>query len=66
MVAHAFPLSRLAAHVKDLELPALGSLWEVHVLTLVVVGEKDVPEIQTNGKLLQKQIVGTERFFLSS
>jgi pimeloyl-ACP methyl ester carboxylesterase len=65
MVTHAFPLSRLAPHVKDLEPSALGRLSWVHVPTLVVVGEKDVREIQTNGKLLQKQVVGTELVSLS-
>lgn len=65
MVAHAFPLSRLAPNVKDLEPPALSRLSEIHVPTLVVLGEKDVPEIHTNGKLLHQQVVGTELVILS-
>jgi pimeloyl-ACP methyl ester carboxylesterase len=32
---------------------------------LVVLGEKDVPEIHTNGKLLHQQVVGTELVILS-
>lgn len=60
MIIHALPLTKLAPNARDLEPPALGRLAEIHVPTLVVMGEKDTFEIHALGKMLQEQIVGTE------
>ena len=60
MVAHAFPLSRLAPNVKELEPLAISRLSEIQVPTLVILGNKDTSDIHAIGRLLQQQIVETE------
>jgi 3-oxoadipate enol-lactonase len=60
MVTHAFPLSRLAPNVQYLDPPAVGRLSEIHVPTLVVVGEQDTSDVHAIGKLLQEQVAGAE------
>jgi 3-oxoadipate enol-lactonase len=60
MVTHAFPLSRLAPKVKYLDPPAVGRLAEIHVPTLVIVGEQDTSDVHVIGKLLQEQVAGAE------
>jgi 3-oxoadipate enol-lactonase len=65
MVTHAFPLSRLAPNVGHLEPPALGRLAEMHMPTLIVMGDKDIPEVHLNGKRLHEQVVGAELAMIS-
>lgn len=60
MVTHAFPLSRLAPNVQYLDPPAVGRLSEIHVPTLVIVGEQDTSDVHVIGKLLQEQVAGAE------
>jgi 3-oxoadipate enol-lactonase len=60
MVSHAFPLSRLAPNVQYLDPPAVGRLSEIHVPTLVIVGEQDTSDVHAVGKLLQEQVAGAE------
>ena len=52
MVAHAFPLSRLAPNAKGLEPPAIGRLAEVRAPTLVVLGDRDAPDIHAIATLI--------------
>ena len=60
MVTHAFHASRLAPNCKGLEPPAAGRLSEVHVPTLVVLGEKDAPDIHAIGRVIQESVVGSQ------
>ncbi len=60
MVTHAFPLSRLASNVQYLDPPAVGRLTEIHVPTLIIVGELDTSDVQTIGKLLHEKVAGAE------
>jgi pimeloyl-ACP methyl ester carboxylesterase len=66
-VTHGFvelPGARLyyemAGDVQYLEPPAVGRLAEIHVPTLVVVGEQDTSDVHAIGKLLQEQVAGAE------
>jgi len=59
MVTRAFRLSRLAPNCKGLEPPAAGRLSEVHVPTLVVLGENDSPDIHAIGHLIHQGVVGS-------
>jgi pimeloyl-ACP methyl ester carboxylesterase len=59
MVTVAFPLTRLAPNCKGLEPPAVGRLAEVRVPTLVVMGDKDAPDILAIGRLIHEGIVGS-------
>lgn len=45
----------------DLEPPAAGRLQEIRVPTLLVVGERDVPDIFAIAKLLQEKLPGIRR-----
>jgi 3-oxoadipate enol-lactonase len=60
MVSHAFPLSRLAPNVQYLDPPAVGRLAEIHVPTLVVLGEQDTSDVHAIGNLLHEQVAGAE------
>ena len=60
MVAHAFPLSRLAPNVRGLEPPAIGRLAEVRAPTLVVLGDKAAPHIHAIGKLIHDNVSGSK------
>ena len=60
MATRAFPLSRLAPNVQYLDPPAVGRLSEIHVPTLVIVGEQDTSDVRAIGKLLQEQVAGAE------
>jgi pimeloyl-ACP methyl ester carboxylesterase len=51
-------MSRLAPNCEGLEPPAIGRLAEVQVPTLVVLGEKDAPDIDAMGHLIHKGIAG--------
>ena len=57
MVTRSFRLSRLAPNCNGLEPPAVGRLSEVHVPTLVILGNKDAPDIHAIGKLIHEGIV---------
>lgn len=59
MVTEAFPLSRLAPNVKGLEPPAIGRLGEVRAPTLIVLGEKDAPDIHEIGRLIHEHVTGS-------
>jgi len=52
MVTGAFRLSRLAPNCKELEPPAASRLSEVQAPTLVVLGDKDAPDIHANKTFL--------------
>lgn len=60
MVTRAFRLSRLAPNCKGLEPPALGRLSAVRVPTLVVLGDKDTPDIHAIGQLIHDGIAGSQ------
>ena len=60
MVAHSLPLSRLAPDFQELDPPAVGRLAEIQAPTLIVLGDKDTPDILAIGKLLHEQVAGSE------
>jgi pimeloyl-ACP methyl ester carboxylesterase len=60
MVAHAFPVSRLAPNAMGLEPPALDRLGDVRVPTLVVLGEHDAPDIHRIGRLIHERLAGSQ------
>ena len=60
MVAQAFPLSRLAPFSQGLEPPAMGRLSDVRAPTLIVLGEKDAPEIHTIGSWIHDHVSGSK------
>ncbi len=64
MATHSFPLTRLAPNVQELLPPAIGRLAEIHAPLLVVLGEKDMSDIHTIGKLLHSQVTGAELVIL--
>jgi pimeloyl-ACP methyl ester carboxylesterase len=41
---------------RELNPPAAKRLAEIHVPTLVIIGQRDVPDIQAIGKLLEKDV----------
>jgi len=59
MVTQAFRLSRQAPNCKGLEPSPAGRLAEVRVPTLVVLGEKDAPDIHAIGQLIHEGIAGS-------
>jgi pimeloyl-ACP methyl ester carboxylesterase len=56
MATCAFRLSRLAPNCKGLEPAAAGRLSEVLSPTLVVLGDKDAPDIHEIGRLIHKGV----------
>ncbi len=46
---------------KELDPPAIGRLTEIHVPTLVVVGSRDVPDIQTIADLVVAGVAGAKK-----
>jgi pimeloyl-ACP methyl ester carboxylesterase len=64
MVAHSLPLSRLAPDFQELDPPAVGRLAEIQAPTLIVLGDKDTPDILAIGKLLHEQVAGSELVML--
>ena len=66
MVTRSFGLSRLAPNCKGLEPPGVGRLSEVHVPTLVVLGNKDADDIHAIGKLIHEGIVGSQVVTISN
>lgn len=65
IVTRSFRLSRLAAKAKGLEPPAIGRLREVHVPTLIVLGEKDAPDIHAIARLIQEGVAGARVVIIS-
>lgn len=59
MATRAFRLSRLAPNCKGLEPPAAGRLSEVRAPTLVIVGDKDAPDILAIGQMLHESVHGS-------
>jgi len=59
MAAHAFRLSRLAPNCKGLEPAAADRLREVHVPMLVVLGDRDAPDIHAIGQLIHTGVGGS-------
>ncbi len=47
--------------VKELDPPAIGRLGEIHVPTLVVVGSRDVPDIQKIADLVTAGVAGARK-----
>ena len=60
MVSQAFPLSRLAPNAVGLEPPAIGRLAEVRPPTLIVLGDKDAPDIHAIGELIHNHVTGSK------
>jgi 3-oxoadipate enol-lactonase len=60
MAIRSFGLSRLAPNCKGLEPPAIGRLSELCVPTLIILGEKDAPDIHAIGKLIHEGVVRSE------
>jgi len=60
MVAHSFCLNRNTPNCKGLEPPAVSRLPEVHAPTLVVLGDKDAPDIHAIGELIHKSVVSSQ------
>ena len=65
MVTRSLGLSRLAPNSKGLEPPAIGRLSEVHLPTLIVLGEKDAPGIHAIGKLIHQGVAKSRVITLS-
>ena len=65
MVTRSFGLSRLAPNCQGLEPPAAGRLSEVSVPTLVVLGEKDAPDILAIGKLIHEGVMRSQAVTIS-
>ena len=59
MVTHAFPMSRHAPNSRGLEPPAAGRLSGVTAPTLVVLGEKDAPDIHAIAELIREGVAGS-------
>jgi pimeloyl-ACP methyl ester carboxylesterase len=59
MATRAFQLSRLAPNCKGLEPAAAGRLRELDVPTMVVLGDKDAPDIQAIGRLIHEGVSGS-------
>jgi pimeloyl-ACP methyl ester carboxylesterase len=59
MVTRALRLSRLAANCKGLDPPAIGRLSEVRAPALIVLGDKDAPDIHAIGELIHKGVQGS-------
>ena len=60
MVARAFHLSRLAPNCKGLEPPAIGRFMDVHIAALVILGDRDAPDIKAIGHLIHEGIAGSQ------
>lgn len=65
IVTRSFRLSRLAPNAKGLEPPAIGRLREVHVPMLIVLGEKDAPDIHAIARLIQEGVAGSRMVTIS-
>ena len=65
MATRSFGLSRLAPNCKGLEPPAIGRLSEVSVPTLIILGEKDAPDIHAIGKLIHEGVERSELMEIS-
>lgn len=65
IVTRCFRLSRLAPNAKGLEPPAIGRLAEVQVPTLIVLGEKDAPDIHAIGRLIHQGVEGSRLVTIS-
>ena len=63
MATRSFGLSSLAPNC--LEPPAAGRLSEVLVPTLVVLGEKDAPDILAIGKLIREGVARSQVLTIS-
>ena len=66
MVTRSCSLSRLAPNCRGLEPQAVGRLSEVLVPTLVVLGQKDAPDIHAIGKLIHEGIVGSQEVTINN
>jgi len=59
MVTLALRLSRLAPNCKGLDPPAIGRLSDVRAPALIVLGDKDAPDIHAIGELIHKGVQGS-------
>ena len=66
MVTRSFGLSRLAPNCKGLEPPAIGRLSDVSVPTLIILGEKDAPDIHAIGRLIHEGVLGSQLVTISN
>jgi pimeloyl-ACP methyl ester carboxylesterase len=60
MATHSMELGAHALPFHELEPPASGRLAEIHVPTLIVLGDRDTSDIQAIGKQLHQQVAGSE------
>ena len=56
MVTRALRLSRLAPNCKGLDPPAIGRFSEVRAPALIVLGDKDAPDIHAIGELIYEGV----------
>jgi pimeloyl-ACP methyl ester carboxylesterase len=59
IVTRALRLSRLAPNCKGLDPPAIGRLSELRAPALIVLGDKDAPDIHAIGGLIHKGVLGS-------
>ena len=60
MAARSMELGAHSLQFRELEPPASGRLAEIHVPTLIVLGDRDTSDIHAIGKLLHEQVAGSE------
>jgi pimeloyl-ACP methyl ester carboxylesterase len=60
MATRSFAVSRLAPNCKGPEPPATGRLSEVSAPTLIILGEKDAPDIHAIGQVIHDGVAGSE------
>ena len=60
MVTRSFGLSRLAPNVRGIDPPAIGRLSAVSAPTLIVLGDKDAPDILAIGRLIHRGVAGSQ------
>jgi pimeloyl-ACP methyl ester carboxylesterase len=59
MVTRGLRLSRLAPNCKGLDPPAIGRFSEVRAPALIVLGDKDAPDIHAIGELIHDGVAGS-------
>jgi pimeloyl-ACP methyl ester carboxylesterase len=60
MATRALRLSRLAPNCKGLDPSAVGRLSEVRAPTLIVLGDRDAPDIHDIGRFIHEGIAGSQ------
>ena len=60
MVTRSFGLSRLAPNSRGIDPPAISRLCEVRTPTLIVLGDKDAPDILAIGRTIHEGVSGSQ------